>query len=86
VYTYRWVNGAPIRYERNEEDAISVNYFAMSIRNEEKGKRTYYHSWITDKPIEAGTVKHLAARGRARWKIENEHNKVLKNHGYNKRT
>jgi hypothetical protein len=28
-------------------------------------------------------VKHLADCGRARWKIENEHNNVLKNHGYN---
>jgi hypothetical protein len=26
-YTCRRVNGAPIRYERNEEDAISVNYY-----------------------------------------------------------
>ena len=26
---------------------------------------------------------HLASCGRARWKIENEHNNVLKNHGYN---
>jgi hypothetical protein len=47
----------------------------MSIRNEEKGKRSYYNSWITDKPIEADRVKHLADCGRtggvrARWKIE----------------
>jgi hypothetical protein len=41
------------------------------------------YNWITDKPIEAGTVKHLAACGRARRKIEREHNNVLKNHGYN---
>jgi hypothetical protein len=86
VYTYRWVYGVPIRYERNEEDAVSVNYFEMSIRNEEQGKRAYYNSWITDKPVEAGTVNHLAACGRARRKIENEHNNVLKNRGYNKRT
>ena len=28
-------------------------------------------------------MKALADCGRARWKIENEHNNVLKNHGYN---
>jgi hypothetical protein len=88
VYTYRWVNGAPIRYEGKEEDTFSVNYLEMSIRHEEQGKQTYYNSWITDKPIAADKVKHLADCGRtgglrARWKIENEHNKVLKHHGYN---
>ncbi|MDR0377180.1 MAG: ISNCY family transposase, partial [Spirochaetaceae bacterium] len=28
-------------------------------------------------------VGHLASCGRTRWKIENEHNNVLKNRGYN---
>ena len=30
-------------------------------------------------------VALIASCGRARWKIENEHNNVLKNHGYNLR-
>jgi hypothetical protein len=55
----------------------------MSIWNEEKGKRTFFNSWVTNKRITAENVKHLADCGRARWKIENEHNNVLKNHGYN---
>jgi hypothetical protein len=83
VYTCRWVNGAPIRYTEQEGEALTVNYLEMSIWNEEKGKRTYYNRWITDKTIEGGNAKHLADCGRARWKIENEHNNVLKNHGYN---
>lgn len=83
VYTCRWVNGVPIRYEQNERDTLTVNYLEMSIWDEKKGKRTYYNSWITDKPIDADNAKHLADCGRARWKIENEHNNVLKNHGYN---
>jgi hypothetical protein len=74
VYTYRWLNGVPIRYEENEGEAFPVNYLETSIWNEEKGKRTYYNSWITNKPIDADTVKWLAACGRAWWKIGNEHN------------
>jgi hypothetical protein len=77
------VNGVPIRYEEREEEEFLVNYLEMSIRNEETGKRTYYNSWITDKPIDGGNVERLAGCGRARWKIENEHNNVLKNRGYN---
>jgi hypothetical protein len=83
VYTWRWVNGVPIRYEEREEDTFSVNYLEMSIVNEKTGKRTYYNSWITNKAIDAGNVEQVANCGRARWKIENEHNNVLKNHGYN---
>ena len=46
-------------------------------------KRTFYNSWITDKELTAENAKHLADCGRTRWKIENEHNNVLKNHGCN---
>ena len=49
VYTCRWVNGVPIRYTEQDGEALTVNYLEMSILNEEKGKRTYYNSWITDK-------------------------------------
>ncbi|MCL2130777.1 MAG: hypothetical protein FWH35_10555 [Treponema sp.] len=60
-----------------------VNYFSLSIWNEEKNEQTYYNTWITNKTITCNNVAHLALCGRARWKIENEHNNVLKNHGYN---
>ena len=43
----------------------------------------YTSIWVTDKEITAENVEHLAECARARWKIENEHNNVLKNHGYN---
>ncbi|MDR0636829.1 MAG: ISNCY family transposase, partial [Treponema sp.] len=82
VYICRWMNGALIRYTEQAEEALMVNYLEMSILNEEKGKRTYYNRWITNKRIDAGNVKPLAACGRARWKIEKEDNNVLKHHGY----
>jgi len=78
--TYRWINGVPLR---DSKDALMVNYLYLQIRNEKTGKAMYTCSWVTDKKITAENVEHLALCARARWKIENEHNNVLKNHGYN---
>lgn len=80
TYTYQWLNGVQIR---DNKETLLVNYFTLSIWNEKLKKQTYYNSWITNKTITENNVAHLASCGRARWKIENEHNNVLKNHGYN---
>ena len=79
-YTYRWLNAVQIR---DNKETLLVNYFSLSIWNEEQNKRTFYNSWITNKTITSNNVIHLASCARSRWKIENEHNNVLKNHGYN---
>jgi hypothetical protein len=75
---HRWLSGVPMR---DTKDALSVNWFSVEIQN--KGKRTYYNSFITDLPVTAANVAELAACGRARWKIENETFNVLKTNGYN---
>jgi len=79
-YTYQWLNGVEIR---DNKQTLPVNYLSLSIWNEERNKRTFYNTWITNKTITEDNVVLLASCGRARWKIENEHNNVLKNHGYN---
>jgi hypothetical protein len=79
THLYRWLSSVPLRAS---EDALSVNWFSIEIRDA-KGKRTYYNSFVTDLPITADTVAELAACGRARWKIENETFNVLKSNGYN---
>jgi hypothetical protein len=79
THIYRWLCDVPLRAS---EDAISVNWFSVEIRDA-KGKRTYYNSFVTDLPIAPETVAELAACGRARWKIENETFNVLKSNGYN---
>jgi len=81
VYTWKYLNGVPIRYD--EQEPFEVNYFSMEIRAEGAKKPGYYNSWITDKAVSEKNVAYLAECGRARWKIENEHNNVLKNRGYN---
>ena len=80
TYTYRWLNGVEIR---DDKETLLVNYLSLSIWNEKLNKRTYFNTWITDKTITVNNAARLASCGRARWKIENEHNNVLKNHGYN---
>jgi len=80
TYTYRWLNGVEIR---DNKQTLMVNYFSLSIWNEEKNKQTFYNSWITNKTVTNDNVSLLASCARSRWKIENEHNNILKNHGYN---
>ena len=79
-YTYQWLNGLEIR---DNKETLLVNYLSLAIWNEQLHKRTFYNTWITNKTITSSNAAHLASCGRARWKIENEHNNVLKNHGYN---
>ncbi len=76
---YRWLADVPLR---DTADALQVNWFSVEIRND-KGKRTYFNTFVTDLPVTAGTVAELATCGRARWKIENETFNVLKRGGYN---
>jgi len=76
---YRWLDAVPLRAT---VDAITPNWFSIETFND-KGKRTYYNSFVTDLAITPDTVAELAACGRARWKIENETFNVLKTNGYN---
>jgi len=78
-HRYRWYNGVEIR---GEQPTLMVNYLLLEIWNEEKRKITYRNSWVTDLVVEEKNVVEMAECARARWKIENEHNNVLKHHGY----
>lgn len=46
------------------------------------GKIIYKNAFITDFEITRENVKRIVADGRARWKVENENNNVLKTKGY----
>jgi hypothetical protein len=82
VYRYRWVKGIENRAEGKK---LLVNYLCCEIYNEEEDKITYKNSWITNHTINKENVRVIAECGRARWKIENEHNNELKHHGYNQK-
>jgi len=81
VYTWKYLNGVPIRYD--QKDVFLVNYMSFEMRAEGAAKAGYSNSWVTNKEISEENVAYLAECGRARWKIENEHHNVLKNRGYN---
>lgn len=79
IYTYRYANQLPLGGERN---ALAVNWCELSIVREDTGELIYKNAFITDFEITAMTVEAIVRDGRARWKVENEHNNVLKTKGY----
>ena len=75
---YRWANGVPLT---DSDDALKVNWCELTVTDGD-GAVLYRNSFITDWKVTAENVAGLAAAGRARWKIENESNNVLKTKGY----
>ena len=75
---YRYLNNVPLR---DSDDALSVNWCDVSVSNEQ-GKVVYRNAWATSHTINDQTIEAIVTAGRARWKVENENNNVLKNHGY----
>lgn len=78
-WTYRYASQVPLR---SGTDALKVNWCELTIVNEETGEVLYHNAFITDHDLNAQTVVEVVAAGRARWKVENEGNNVLKNQGY----
>jgi len=76
---YRWAEALPIR---RGTDALLVNWCELTVLREDTEKRTFHGAWITDHILSEETVGAIAQAGRGRWKVENEGNNVLKNHGY----
>jgi len=78
IYTYRFVNDVPLR---DGDDALKVNWCELTITNG-KGEKTYKCSWVTNHLISKENIVELVKAARARWKVENENNNVLKTKGY----
>jgi hypothetical protein len=79
LHHYRYVNQVPLRADT---DARQVNWCEVIIAQEETGERLYYNTFATDHPLTDHNVAAIVTAGRARWKIENENNNVLKHYGY----
>lgn len=78
--SYRYVNQVPLRAGT---DALLVNWCEVTIHRTDTGERIYYNSFATNFELSDESVGSVVRSGRARWKIENENNNVLKNYGYN---
>ena len=76
--TYSFLNGVPLR---DGKDALEVNWCQIITTNE-SGKMVYKNAFAANFEITEKNVIEIVADGRARWKIENENNNVLKTKGY----
>jgi len=77
TYKYRYLNGVPLK---NDSELSGINWCEISIYK--NGKRVYYNCFVTDIKITDNNVAEITKAGRARWKIENENNNILKTKGY----
>jgi len=65
-HQYRWQNNVPLH---GKENATQVNFFEYCLFND-KGKRTYRNSWVTDVELTTNNIERMTKAGRCRWKIE----------------
>ena len=79
IYTYRYANQLPLR---GDQGALQVNWCELSVTREDTGEQVYRNAFITDFEVVETTVEAIVRDGRARWKVENENNNVLKTKGY----
>jgi hypothetical protein len=79
ISTYRYANQLPLC---GEKDALQVGWCEVLTTREDTGEPVYKNAFVTDFEVTETTVEAIARDGRARWKIENENNNVLKTKGY----
>jgi hypothetical protein len=77
--TYRYVNQVPLRADAK---TLMVNWCEITVVDEATGEVRYRNAFATNLILSDETVRSIVAAGRARWKVENENNNVLKNQGY----
>jgi hypothetical protein len=75
----RYVNQVPLR---SGADALRVNWCEVAIYRQDTGARLYFNTFITNFELSQASFRSIVQSGRARWKVENENNNVLKNYGY----
>ena len=78
-FRYRFVNNVPLK---DGNDALRISWAELTIIDTD-GKVKKRHAFATNHHITKENVISLVEAGRARWKIENEHNNTLKTKGYN---
>jgi hypothetical protein len=79
IYRYRYADRVPLK---DEESSLKVNWCEVSVINEKTQEVLYKNNWITNHKITETNVEEIVKAGRSRWKVENEGNNVLKNHGF----
>ncbi|WP_373530878.1 hypothetical protein [Nostoc sp.] len=80
ISRYRYTSRVPLK---DEESSLEVNWCEVTVINKKTEEIIYQNNWITNHKITENNVEEIVKAGRSRWKVENEGNNVLKNHGYN---
>jgi hypothetical protein len=75
----RYLNGVPLR---DSKDAQEVNWFEHNTVVEETGEVIFHNAWATNFMLNEDNIDQIVVDARARWKVENENNNVLKTKGY----
>ena len=78
-WSYRYINHLPIK---DGEDVLGVNWVEITITHTGTKENLYKNAFMTDFPIDLANAAIIVEAGRARWKVENENNNVLKTKGY----
>jgi hypothetical protein len=55
---------------RSGDDALSVNWFEITVVNAKTGEQLYHNSYITNHRLRADNVVDVAQSGRDHWHIE----------------
>jgi hypothetical protein len=76
-YTYRIARSVPLAASRRLWGTVVEVW-----EHDRTGAQLYHNAWFTDLEVTADNVAAIVRIGRSRWKIENAHFKVHKNHGY----
>jgi len=79
IHTYRFANKLPLN---GDLSALKVNWCELTITREDSSDVLYKNAFVSDFEISDTTVEAIVRDGRARWKVENENNNVLKTKGY----
>ena len=79
IYTYRYANQLHLN---SDPDSLAVGWCEVTVTREDTGELLYKNSFVTDFEVTDTTVEAIVRDGRARWKVENENNNVLKTKGY----
>ncbi len=78
-YHYRFVKRIPLRAT---QPAMEVNWCEVTVTDTSDQKTLYYNAFATCHEIDEQNVTEIVTAGRARWKVENEGNNILKTKGY----
>jgi len=79
IYHYRFLNQVPLC---GGDDALKVDWCELTITKEDTAEILYRNAFVTHFTVTETNVTDIVRDGRARWKVENENNNVLKTKGY----